>query len=450
MEKIKKNKFTIILLVFFAICIFLIGKAYMPAPDEYNYSNITWTNHRISGIKDLITSQVSLYEKWTGRIPVHTTIQTILYLGTWIYHLINPIVFITFIILIGTIIFKESSYFKISFTLFLILFFIKSNGEKFIWLSGSVNYLWTTTIMLGVMCYFYNILMKDKKLENKDIPMFFILSFFAGWSQENVAFVLGTFIIIICLTNVKKFLKYSKRDKSIVIASIIIFGIGALLLIFAPGNFSRASAIHSDIKNSIQNVLKNLINIKELIVIYAISMIAILMLKSKKQDKKEIVKTQAILIGTFIIALMPMVIISEFPPRATLPYEAIILVGILANCSIIIKELDLRKTIIVIEVICTIGICYKLSKNISIAQNYMLPYKEKITMEINQAKKQGEKDVVLSEFEESNRIVALGPTSLLVNFAPTESKDHIINEYMAKFYGFDSITINKSLESDNK
>lgn len=237
MERVKENKFIIILLVFLAICIFLIENSYLPAPDEYNYSHIAWTDHKISGINDLITSQISLYQNWTGRIPVHTTIQTILWLGTWIYNIINPIIFIIFIILLGSIIKKEINYFKISLTLFLILFTIKAGGEKFIWLSGSINYLWTTTIMLGVMYYFYKILMKDKKLSNKEIPIFLILSFLAGWSQENVAFVLGTFIIMICLINIKKFLKYPKRDKAIIISSIIIFGIGALALIFAPGNF---------------------------------------------------------------------------------------------------------------------------------------------------------------------------------------------------------------------
>ena len=82
MERVKENKFIIILLVFLAICIFLIENSYLPAPDEYNYSHIAWTDHKISGINDLITSQISLYQNWTGRIPVHTTIQTILWLGT--------------------------------------------------------------------------------------------------------------------------------------------------------------------------------------------------------------------------------------------------------------------------------------------------------------------------------------------------------------------------------
>lgn len=441
MEKIKGKKGIVVLLLIFYICIFLIGKSTMLSPDEYNYSHITWTDQKILGVKDIIKSQALLYEKWTGRIPVHTLIQTILYIGTWIYYIINPIIFITFVILIGKIVSNKTNYFKISLTLFLILFFVKSSAQKFIWLSGSINYLWTSTIMLGVMYYFYNILMKDNKITNKEIPMFFAISFFAGWSQENVAFVLGTFIIMICLINIKKFLKYEKRDKIIIIASIILFGIGAMALIFAPGNFIRANTMQRDIKSSLLNIINNVKEMKEIIIIYIISALSILMIKSGKKEKKTMIKTQLILVSTVIIAVLPMLFITEFPTRAALAYETVILVGILANTSFIIRNLNLKKTIVILEIICTIGICYKLAKNVSVSENYVRPYKEKMIMEIYQEQKAGKKDAVLSEFKDKDKIVALGPTALLrPDDFPEKSKDSLTNRYMARYYGFDNIT----------
>lgn len=441
MEKIKGKKGIVVLLLIFYICIFLIGKSTMLSPDEYNYSHITWTDQKILGVKDIIKSQALLYEKWTGRIPVHTLIQTILYIGTWIYYIINPIIFITFVILIGKIVSNKTNYFKISLTLFLILFFVKSSAQKFIWLSGSINYLWTSTIMLGVMYYFYNILMKDNKITNKEIPMFFAISFFAGWSQENVAFVLGTFIIMICLINIKKFLKYEKRDKIIIIASIILFGIGAMALIFAPGNFIRANTMQRDIKSSLLNIINNVKEMKEIIIIYIISALSILMIKSDKKEKKTMIKTQLLLVSTVIIAVLPMLFITEFPTRAALAYETVILVGILANTSFIIRNLNLKKTIVILEIICTIGICYKLAKNVSVSENYVRPYKEKMIMEIYQEQKAGKKDAVLSEFKDKDKIVALGPTALLrPDDFPEKSKDSLTNRYMARYYGFDNIT----------
>ena len=399
-------------------------------------------SRKIHNVKGIVKTQVLLYEKWTGRIPVHTLIQTILYIGTWIYYLINPIIFITFVILIGKIVSKETNYFKISLTLFLILFFVKSSAQKFIWLSGSVNFLWTSTIMLGVMYYFYNILMKNEKITKKEIPIFLTISFFAGWSQENVAFVLGTFIIMICLINIKQFLKYQKRDKAVIIASIVLFGIGAMALIFAPGNFIRANTMQRDIKNSIINILEIIKCMIETIVIYIISTVGVFIIKSDKKEKSLILKTQLILIITIIVALLPMLFITEFPTRAGLAYETIILIGILANTSFIVKNLNLKKTVVILEIICTIGVVYKLAKNVSVSQNYVQPYKDKMIIEIYQAQKEGKRDVALSEFKDKDKIVALGPTALLrTDDFPEKSPDSLTNRYMARFYGFDNITI---------
>ena len=253
----------IILFIFIGLALYAINSGYMMAPDEYNYSNIAWTENRLSSISDIITSQISMYKQWTGRIPVHTIIQTILYLGTWLYQIINPIIFIVFILLITNIIFKKPTYFKTILALFLICFLTKGLGEKYIWLSGSVNYLWTTTAMLIVIYFYYKIFEKDEKLEKYQIPLLFIFSFLAGWSQENVAFVLGSYIIVIGLSNLKKFKNYSTKEKATIITSIVLFGLGAILLIFAPGNFVRMGTNETGLQ--IENIIARFIEIKYLI-----------------------------------------------------------------------------------------------------------------------------------------------------------------------------------------
>ena len=141
-----------------------------------------------------------------------------------------------------------------------------------------------------------------------------------------------------------------------------------------------------------------------------------------------------------------MLLINEFPVRATLPYETLIMVGILANSEYIVKNLGFKKTVIIFQIIVTIGIGYKLLKNVSVAQNYMLPYKEKIATEINIAKMQNQKDVVLSAFEHTDKIAELGKFNLLVDFSPQSSKEYLTNMYMSTYYGFDSIVAVKDSE----
>lgn len=438
--KDKKTKIGIIILLLLTmISIYLISSSYMMAPDEYNYSHIAWTNIKLSSIKDIITSQISMYNQWTGRVPVHTTIQVLLYLGTWIYEIINPIIFAIFILLISIAIFKNFSYFKVILTTFLICFGIKCFGEKFIWLSGSVNYLWTTVLMLIMIITYYNMFEKNREIKNKEILPFFILSFISGWTQENVVFVLGTFIAIIGLINIKKFIKFDKKKKIIIISSIILFGLGVILLIFAPGNFSRMST--NETKFQIVNILKNLFGIKYLILVYLITIMALIFTKYKRDNQNQkinIWKNQILFISVIAIALIPMTIIAEFPERAMLPYETILILLIVSNSQYIIENLELKKIVIIVSILLTILTGYKFIRNISVAQKYMKPYKEKIAMEINLAKIRNEKEVILSRFEEAN-VLASKNINMLVDFSPKAFNTNIINAYMATYYNFDSL-----------
>ena len=185
--------------------------------------------------------------------------------------------------------------------------------------------------MLVVMYFYYKIFEKDEKLQKYQIPIFFIFSFFAGWSQENVAFVLGSYIIVIGLSNLKKFKAYSIKEKATIITSIVLFGIGALLLIFAPGNFARMGTNETGLQ--IENIITRFAEIKYLIAIYIITIIAIFLINvtSKEEKKTKVLKNQILFILPIAIALLPMIIISEFPTRSMLPYEIMIIIITIAN-----------------------------------------------------------------------------------------------------------------------
>ena len=428
----------IILFILVMLALYAINSGYMMAPDEYNYSNIAWTDHRLSSISDIITSQMSMYKQWTGRIPVHTIIQTMLYLGTWTFQIINPIIFAIFLLLITNMIFKKVTYFKTILALFLICFLTKGLGEKYIWLSGSVNYLWTTTSMLVVMYFYYKIFEKDEKLQKYQIPIFLIFSFFAGWSQENVAFVLGSYIIIIGLSNLKKFKGYSVKEKATIITGIILFVIGALLLIFAPGNLVRMGTNETGLQ--IENIITRFIEIKYLIVLYIITLIVLFIINvtNKKENTLKVLKNQILFILPIIIGLLPMIIIAEFPTRSMLPYEIMIIIIIIANTQFIINKYNLKKLVKIASVIISIPVIYMFIRNVSYSEKYMKPYKEKIEQEINLAKIESQTDVVLSRFEEVNYLQS-PMARFLVDYSPKTFSTNIINTYMATYYGFNTI-----------
>ena len=204
---------------------------------------------------------------------------------------------------------------------------------------------------------------KDKKLNFIQILFFWIVSFLAGWSQENVVFILGSFIIVIGIKNFKKFLKMNNKQKAYIILSILLFGIGVILLIFAPGNFKRMNTTES--KLQITNIIQNFKLIGNLIGIYIISLFGLVFTNGskeniKKEEKSQIWKNQILFILPMFIGLLPMVIIAEFPVRAMLPYEAMIIVLTVSNAQYIVKKLEIRKIRIILSVLLTFAVGYEL------------------------------------------------------------------------------------------
>ena len=138
------------------------------------------------------------------------------------------------------------------------------------------------------------------------------------------------------------------------------------------------------------------------------------------------------------IALLPMVIIAEFPTRAMLPYETMIIVLTVSNSEYIIENVRRKKIIALASLLITIAVGYELYANVIIAQKCMKPYKEKVSNEISSAQNSGEKEVILSKFEEGN-LIATKRINFLVDYSPKTIRTNIINTYMAIYYGFDSI-----------
>ena len=438
-EKIKNNKFLIISLFIVYIGIFLICKYNMFAQDEYNYSHIAWTDTKLETIGDIITSQISIYKNWSGRIPVLATVQFFLCFGKYIYDLINPLMFILFIIMILKVSDNKITSRGVFSVVFLTVFGAYKFWEKYIWLSGSLNYLWPVCLMLIVIYYIYNMIINDKKLNVLNTIILFITSFFAGWSHENVAFVLGSTIIFMAIFNLKKILKLEKSTKIKLILSVLLFGIGAILLIFCPGNFGRLNTTQRTV--SLLPILKNIAAMYMIIIIYIITVI--ILKKSKRINEnnnvKEILKEQVkYFIFPAIFALLPMIIIAEFPIRASLAYEVMIFIVILKNLKLICAEYNEEKIVKISSVVVvSIAMLVLYSKSL-FSLCCLKPYSEKIESQIEYQKNNNQRDIVVSKFNYEK--FAKYFIQVYMDIFPKNLDTSIINNYMSVYYDVDSIT----------
>lgn len=460
MEKLKKNKYTLLILCIVFICILFLNIYSLMSPDEYNYSHITWTNQKLQSFFDILKSLKILYIQWTGRVICTGLIQFFTFIGVNYFYILNPIVFILFIVGIvkfSNIFFynKKIDIFSLITVMFLILYTTVCFGEKFIWMSGALNYLWPVCAMIYYLLVLYQIIVYEKSLNIFQNIIFLILSFVVGLSQENVVFFSGMYIIFILFFNLKNILKANKKRIALILISLISFGIGAAILIFAPGNFSRLDS--SQTHFSVVNIIKNLWHIKYLILSYVITAI-IVYIKSKKDEKdglnildksikngRQLLKRELIyFVFPGIIAMLPMIIISEFPDRAMLSYEVCIIILVITNLKYLLNIFKVNQNYLrCVSGIMLIFIFLELGYAVFVEYNYYRPYKEYFSVLFKQANQNDIKEVVVNEFEHYDK---LKKSDILLDFFPKTLDGEIINSYMAIYYNLDSIMAKKENE----
>lgn len=191
--------------------------------DEYN--------DKIETIGDIINSQIVHYNWWGGRSIVHSiTSLFCAILGQRCFAVCNAFIWIALVLLILST--CGSSYRNISSLLAVIVLssfsFMMRMSPEF-----QINYIWVFVLVL----IFIKLLL-TKKLEVGSWKLVFLAVFglLVGWTHDVINVGVGGAIIILWLRNIRS---YTKAQYVLSIS----FGIGALILLLAPGNFVRASQL---------------------------------------------------------------------------------------------------------------------------------------------------------------------------------------------------------------
>ena len=335
MKKLKQNskiiELTILIVIFFLM--YILNHFTPLIADDYGYSLNLDKNH-LTGIKDIINFQIVHYKYWGGRTIAHTIAQTFLMLPKWIFNLFNPACLTLLIYLIYTIVKgqakdKVKNYYKYLIIIFLLIYFVQPVfGQTCLWLIGSCNYLWTTTIVVSLIAFY----LKKEELKDNAITILsiFLYSIIAGWTNENTAFGLLVILMLILINKKKENKKITKWN----VAGIMGIIVGFVTLLIAPGNYIRSSSYNDDtsffikILNRFFDCTSNYIKyLFPLLIIFIIG-ITIIMFKKKKINKLAIIFG----IGS-IFTLYPMILSPSFPKRA---WFSIIIFGIIAVVLLLI------------------------------------------------------------------------------------------------------------------
>lgn len=434
MEKLKKNWPIALLLIAIAFCMLTLNISTLLSPDDYSYARVVAGDDlKITSFSEIGRATNYLYTSWTGRIIPHLLIGIFMTTSTIFFKIINTILFLVLLHYIAKFITRKTSYLSLILA-FGFYVYGKMFGEKFAWISGSLNYLWTSTALIIYLYNFYGYFVENHPLKKWQKILLAIAGLLIGFSHEVMAFVGGSFLGIVFLAQIKKVWKSTKSDKIFFLSSILLFAIGSILTIIAPGNLAR-STLDVNENGSPLACLGNYKDIKIQLIITAISMIAVGILKQRELIKKQIIY----FIIPCIIATMPFAIMGYFTPRCFVPYEALILIIATTNVNFLVQHFaKYKKTILGISILATMIVFARMLPTTYSDIRYILPYKIKVTAQLEEARKNGDKDIIVSKFLFMDKIRREDLINI-DNFFIETSSSSVVNTYLSLYYGFDCV-----------
>lgn len=328
-EKRKSLLWIISILIFGGIILVLNILTPMIA-DDFGYLYIFGEKGQVSNLSDLIHSQKNHYVMWGGRSVVHFIAQALLQFPNLVSDILNTSIYLSFMFLIYYHVKGRQKEHSLSLFVLLNLaawFVLPMFGDTVLWLTGSANYLWGTSIVLLFLLP-YRFFDGRKILVSKNIILscvMFIFGIVAGWTNENT--VAGMLVIIVLL-----FLYYRAQEWSIPLHLILglIGGIvGYIIMIVAPGNFVRATDAPSTtlflIAYRIFNYTQYLfLHYGVLIILYGV----LLTLFRKGDRSTSPIHLSLIYIVGALAAIYVMVLSPQFPARAWFGIVSFLLIAL--------------------------------------------------------------------------------------------------------------------------
>lgn len=346
-----KTKFAPIVVITVIFVYMLVINSYMPMmADDYRYAMNWGQTHHLSGIREIVEFQFHHYMEWGGRSIAHSIAQLMLFLGKPVFNVANSVVFITFLLLIywhATVTFtKKIRLGLLMSVVFFCWFCLPTFGEITVWLLGSCNYLWMTTLILAFLLPYrldtarqLNIFVKHS---GKASLGMFLVGILAGWTNENSGFVL-----LLAAGGASFYCWKQKRLDKWMLWGLAGAIIGYSLLVAAPGNYHRMLTAeqgeYTFFQNHVIDPLKTMgtLALHQLpiyllmfallrkLFIYRRNALQNSTWNAWKTKNAEVLWSSFIYIGLSFIALMMMFVSPTFPQRAGLGAVAFLIIGVL-------------------------------------------------------------------------------------------------------------------------
>lgn len=409
MSNIYNKRQSYLLGIFFAIffiLIYALNYFYPLCFNDWAYSFIYGTNDRVECISDIFISQYKHYYEWGGRSVTHVIAQYLLFIDLRYSVILNSCVFVIFVWLL----YKYANAYKYTNAhLFLFVFaaiFISQRVfmSTAVWLTGSANYLWGTTITLLFLYAYYTYYVNNRQGNTswlKSIPMF-LGGIIIGWCNENTSVCLIIILIVLCwlLKN------DGKKIPVWYFAGIIGVVIGFIIMIKAPGNYVRYAEIMEQEEFG-DNIFAHVLNVRipifferyyQTLLIPTVCWLGLFFFFFRTHTNEKTVQFSMLLAIAAHIGFISMIAAPFFPKRATFSLITFIIIAVAIlynNTDFYTTKLKIVNKTTILGSLCVFFVIYyswRLSYTISLHNEF----KER-EIELIRQKNHNIKDIVFTK-----------------------------------------------------
>ncbi len=225
-----------------AVCMLFAANVSVPfMMDDFWYSTDLTTGEPLSGLSDVIRSQVWHYLNWGGRSITHAFLQLSLMSGERAADIINTVM--TLVLVLEMSLLARNSFGKKktllpALMLGLLIACCPNLRMSMLWQAGCANYVYSSVWILA----FYIVYIRALDPDKNDLPMSVVfmipLGLITGWSTENMG---PSACVVAGLITFMMYKKGSAKGSRLIwmIEGVVTSFAGSVICILAPGNSVR-------------------------------------------------------------------------------------------------------------------------------------------------------------------------------------------------------------------
>lgn len=441
-------------LIYFFIClaafivIFLLNSRTVYTADDYMY-HFFWENpmptdttRPMSGISDLPLSLWNHYNKFNGRIVSHTFVMFFMMYDKMVFNICNSFVYILtgwlLLIYIEPDRRKWNTWYLAAIYLAMLVFF-PNFGWSVLWVAGACNYLWMNALVLIFFLpyHFYMSTSKDDRHSFLKALAIILPGLMAGGSNENS----GGAIVLLSLLFVGHWFFTKKKVPLWSITGILSACVGMGVTLLAPSSRSTITSEPLQVSTYLKRI-RELIGFSYHYILLLLIILAIIIyffIKYRKERQEEwlfdllVPSYYCISAAASIIVLLASPVISGKSWMLAVNFLLILIGRLTLQISYhgypVKKGIQAAAVLLCISAILTFGFAWK-----DLSRTYR-EVQLQVNM-INDQKAQGHMDTtifLLTPTENTYNAICHSPNV-------SENKNNWFNQWMALYYGVDSVT----------